>query len=142
VGLSLSRSFGLCLGWAASSVSLLAFAWHLLMAVLGALCGGIGAGMAFLPGTTLLGKEVTDDVRGRVFAFIQTGTQVTLLLTISLSSFIVGLGGEREIAGVTVSTTRPMLLAAGILGMIAGIGALKQMDDKPGVPIIPDIIAS
>ena len=120
-GLSRRRWFGLSIIWAALAVTALAFAWHLLIGVIGALCVGIGAGMAFLSGTTLLGKEVTDDVRGRVFAFIQTGTQVTLLLTISLSSFLVGLGGSRDIFGFTISTTRPLLLAAGVFGTIAGI---------------------
>jgi len=141
-GLSRRRWFGLSIIWAAISVTLLAFAWHLLIAVLGALCVGIGAGMAFLSGTTLLGKEVTDDVRGRVFAFIQTGTQVTLLLTISLSSFLVGIGGSRSLLGFNVSTTRPLLLAAGVFGTIAGIASLKQMDDKPGVPLLADVVAA
>jgi dTMP kinase len=141
-GLSRRRWFGLSIVWAALAVTALAFAWHLLIGVIGALCVGIGAGMAFLSGTTLLGKEVTDDVRGRVFAFIQTGTQVTLLLTISLSSFLVGLGGSRDIFGFTISTTRPLLLAAGVFGTVAGIAALKQMDDKPGVPLFADVIAS
>lgn len=140
--LSRRRWFGLSIIFAALAVTLLAFAWHLLVALIGALCVGTGAGMAFLSGVTLLGTEVTDDVRGRVFAFIQTGTQVTLLLTISLSSFIVGLGGTRQIFGFTISTTRPMLLAAGIFGMIAGLGALRQMDDKRGVPLLADLIAS
>ena len=140
--LSRRRWFGLSIIWAALSVSVLAFAWHLVIAVLGAIGVGIGAGMAFLSGVTLLGKEVTDDVRGRVFAFIQTGTQVTLLFTIALSSFVVGLGGQRRILGYTMSTTRPLLLAAGVLALIAGIGALRQMDDKPGVPLLSDLIAS
>ena len=94
--LSRRRWFGLSIILAALSVTVLAFAWHLVIGVVGALLVGVGAGMAFLSGTTLLGTEVTDDVRGRVFAFIQTGTQVTLLLTISLSSFVVGFGGSRR----------------------------------------------
>jgi dTMP kinase len=140
--LSRRRWFGLSIIWAALSVTFLAFAWHLVIAVVGALGVGIGAGMAFLSGTTLLGKEVTDDVRGRVFAFIQTGTQVTLLLTISLSSFFVGLGGTREIFGFTVSATRPLLFIAGAFGLFAGFGSLRQMDDKPGVPLLADLLAS
>ncbi|HEY1489206.1 MAG TPA: dTMP kinase, partial [Micromonosporaceae bacterium] len=140
--LSRRRWFGLSIIFAAISVTILAFAWHLVIGILGALCVGVGAGMAFLSGVTLLGTEVGDDVRGRVFAFIQTGTQVTLLLTISLSSFIVGLGGTRHIFGFTVSTTRPMLLAAGAFGIFAGVAALRQIDDKPGIPIFADLIGS
>jgi dTMP kinase len=140
--LSRRRWFGLSIILAAVSVTVLAFAWHLVIGVLGALLVGVGAGMAFLSGTTLLGTEVTDDVRGRVFAFIQTGTQVTLLFTISVSSFLVGVGGSRRMLGFTVSTTRPLLLAAGVFGIVAGFGALRQMDDKPGVPLLADLIAS
>jgi dTMP kinase len=140
--LSRRRWFGLSIIFAALSVTVLAFAWHLVIGILGALCVGVGAGMAFLSGVTLIGTEVGDDIRGRVYAFIQTGTQVTLLLTISLSSFIVGLGGSRHLLGFTVSTTRPMLLAAGAFGIFAGVGALRQMDDKHGIPIFADLIGS
>jgi dTMP kinase len=140
--LSRRRWFGLSIILAAASVTGLAFAWHLMIAVLAALGVGVGAGMAFLSGTTLLGREVTDDVRGRVFSFIQTSNQVALLLTISLSSVVVGVGGSRQLHGVPISTTRLLLLAAGAFGMIAGIGALHQMDDKKGVPLLADIIGS
>jgi dTMP kinase len=123
-------------------VTVLAFAWHLAIAVFFALCVGVGAGMAFLAGTTLLGTEVGDEVRGRVFSFIQTGTQVTLLLTTSLSSVLVGLGSSRQILGIHVSTTRLLLLAAGLFGVFAGATALRQMDDKHGVPLLADMIGS
>src|SRR5439155_13250209 len=140
--LSRRRWFGLSIILAAGSVAILAFAWHLVIAVFFALCVGVGAGMAFLAGTTLLGTEVGDAVRGRVFAFIQTGTQVTLLLTISLSSVVVGLGSSREIFNVHVSTTRLLLFIAGLFGVFAGVTALRQMDDKHGVPLLADLIGS
>lgn len=140
--LSRRRWFGLSIVLASISVTLLGFAWHLAIAVFFAFGVGVGAGMAFLAGTTLLGREVADDVRGRVFAFIQTSTQVSLLLTISLSGIVVGLGGSRDIFGVPVSTTRLLLLAAGVFGVTAGLTALRQMDDKRGVPILADLLSS
>src|SRR2546423_6649254 len=140
--LSRRRWFGLSIILAAGSVAVLAFAWHLVIAVFFALCVGVGAGMAFLAGTTLLGTEVGDEVRGRVFAFIQTGTQVTLLLTISLSSVAVGYGSSREVLGVPISTTRILLFCAGLFGGIAGLGALRQVDDKRGVPLLADGLGS
>jgi dTMP kinase len=140
--LSRRRWFGLSIVLAAGSVTVLAFAWHLVIAVWFALGVGIGAGMAFLAGTTLLGTEVGDEVRGRVFAFIQTGTQVTLLLTISLSSVVVGYGSSRELLGLPVSTTRILLFVAGLFGVIAGLAALRQMDDKRGVPLLADVFGS
>ncbi|WP_313900035.1 dTMP kinase [Dactylosporangium roseum] len=144
--LSRRRWFGLSIILAAGSVLILALATHLTIAVAGALLVGVGAGMAFLSGTTLLGGEVTDAMRGRAFAFVQTGTRVVLMLTISLSSVIVGAGGTRTldlgITQVDISSTRPLLALAGVLGVIAGVFALRQMDDKKGVPIIADLVGS
>jgi dTMP kinase len=140
--LSRRRWFGLSIVLAALSVSILAFAWHLVIAVFAAIGVGVGAGMAFLAGTTLLGREVSDDIRGRVFSFIQTGTQLTLLFTVSFSAFVVGLGGSRHILGINVSTTRILLLAAGVFGIVAGLTALRQMDDKKGVPLLRDVLSS
>jgi dTMP kinase len=144
--LSRRRWFGLSIVMGACAVIMLAFAWHLALAVVATLLVGIGAGMAFLSGTTLLGGEVGDDMRGRAFAFVQTGTRVVLMFTISLSSILVGAGGSRlldlRFAEIQISSTRPLLAAAGLLGVVAGIFALRQMDDKPGVPIVADLLGS
>ena len=77
------------------AVGLMAFAWHLSIAVVFVLLVGIAAGMAFLSGTTLLGGEVADEVRGRVFGFVNMATRVVLMLAIALSSVLVGLGDDR-----------------------------------------------
>jgi dTMP kinase len=138
------RWFGLSIILAAGSVALLAVATHLSIAIFFTLLVGAGAGMAFLSGITLLGGEVNDEVRGRVFAVVQTGTRVILMLAIALSGVLVGLGGSRAIAGtgMSVSSTRVLLGVAGILGVAAGYWALRQMDDKPGVPIFADLVSS
>ncbi|WP_085066337.1 dTMP kinase [Catenuloplanes japonicus] len=144
--LSRRRWFGMSIVLAAGSVMFLAFAIHLAMAILGALMVGAGAGMAFLAGTTLLGGEIGDDVRGRVFAVVNTGTRMILMLAIALSGVIVGAGGSRrvDIAGVSVSfsSTRALLLIAGAVGIVAGISAFRQMDDKRGVPVLADLWGS
>lgn len=142
--LSRRRWFGLSIILAAGSVALLALAVHLTIAVFFTLLVGAGAGMAFLSGTTLLGGEVEDEVRGRVFAVVQTGTRVVLMLAISLSGVMVGLGGSRAVAntGLSISSTRVLLGVAGLLGVAAGFWALRQMDDKRGVPILADLLGS
>ena len=144
--LSRRRWFGLSIVLAAGSVLILALATHLAVAVGGALLVGVGAGMAFLSGTTLLGGEVADDMRGRAFAFVQMGTRVVLMLTISLSSVIVGAGGSRHLnlgfREFEISSTRPLLALAGALGVLAGVVALRQMDDKKGVPLFADVLGS
>ncbi len=144
--LSRRRWFGMSIVLASGSVMFLALAFHLSMALLGALMVGAGAGMAFLAGTTLLGGQVSDEVRGRVFAVVQIGTRVVLMLAIALSGVLVGVGGSRRIelgnAAVDISSTRVLLLAAGIVGVWTGISAFRQMDDKRGVPVLADLWGS
>ncbi|MFC4020968.1 dTMP kinase [Micromonospora sp. GCM10011542] len=144
--MSRRRWFGMSIVLASASVLVLAFAIHLSMAILGAILVGAGAGMAFLAGTTLLGGEVADEVRGRVFAVVQIGTRLVLILAIGLSSLLVGVGGSRKLTiadlGISVSSTRLLLLAAGVAGIFAGISAFGQMDDKKGVPVLADLWGS
>ncbi|MEH0937917.1 dTMP kinase [Micromonospora psammae] len=144
--MSRRRWFGMSIVLASAAVMTLAFAIHLSMAMLGAILVGAGAGMAFLAGTTLLGGEVADEVRGRVFAVVQIGTRLVLILAIGLSSLLVGVGGSRKLTiadlGISVSSTRLLLLAAGAAGIFAGISAFGQMDDKKGVPVLADLWGS
>ncbi|MEE6261290.1 dTMP kinase [Plantactinospora sonchi] len=144
--MSRRRWFGLSIVLASASVLVLAGSIHLSMAILGALLVGAGAGMAFLAGTTLLGGEIADEVRGRVFAVVQTGTRLVLILAISVSSLLVGLGGSWQLRiadlGISVSSTRVLLLVAGLAGIFTGIKAFRQMDDKPGVPVLADLWGS
>nr|WP_272948685.1 dTMP kinase [Micromonospora endolithica] len=144
--MSRRRWFGMSIVLASASVMTLAFAIHLSMAMVGAILVGAGAGMAFLSGTTLLGGEIADEVRGRVFAVVQIGTRLVLILAIGLSSLLAGVGGSREFAiadlGVSISSSRLLLLAAGAAGIFAGISAFGQMDDKKGVPVLADLWGS
>ncbi|MEU4238858.1 dTMP kinase [Actinoplanes sp. NPDC026619] len=144
--LSRRRWFGMSIVLASGSVMFLGLAFHLSMALAGALLVGAGAGMAFLAGTTLLYGEVDDAVRGRVFAVVQIGVRMVLLLAITLSGFLVGLGSSRRVDlgafSVDVSATRVLLLVAGALGIWVGISAFRQMDDKRGVPILADLWGS
>ncbi|HEY7222322.1 MAG TPA: dTMP kinase [Micromonosporaceae bacterium] len=144
--LSRRRWFGESIILAGIAVALMAFAWHLTVAVILVLLVGVAAGMAFLAGTTLLGGEVADAMRGRVFAFVNMSTRVVLMLAISLASVLVGLGSERvlRLAGLTVhlSMTRILLFLAGAVASLSGIAAFRQMDDKPGVPVLADLWGS
>ncbi|WP_430781074.1 dTMP kinase [Actinoplanes sp. G11-F43] len=144
--LSRRRWFGMSIVLASGSVMFLGFAFHLSMALVGALLVGAGAGMAFLAGTTLLYGEIEDAVRGRVFAVVQIGVRTVLLLAITLAGVLVGLGSSRRVQlgpiGFDVSSTRVLLLVAGAIGIWVGIGAFRQMDDKKGVPVLADLLGS
>nr|WP_308201129.1 dTMP kinase [Actinoplanes maris] len=144
--LSRRRWFGMSIVLASGSVMFLGVAFHLSMALVGALLVGAGAGMAFLAGTTLLYGEVDDAVRGRVFAVVQIGVRMVLLLAITLSGFLVGLGSSRRLdlgaLSFDISFTRVLLLVAGALGVFVGISSFRQMDDKRGVPVLADLWGS
>jgi dTMP kinase len=144
--LSRRRWFGMSIVLASGSVMFLGLAFHLSMALAGALLVGAGAGMAFLAGTTLLYGEVDDALRGRVFAVVQIGVRMVLLLAITLSGFLVGLGSSRRVnlgaISIDVSFTRVLLLVAGAAGIWVGISAFRQMDDKRGVPVLADLWGS
>ncbi|HEX2417452.1 MAG TPA: dTMP kinase [Micromonosporaceae bacterium] len=144
--LSRRRWFGLSIVLAGGATLLLALAPHLSIGVFGALLVGVGAGMAFLAGITLLGTEISDDVRGRVFAFVNTSARGVLMLAISLSSALVGIGSSRRVefvgVGLDISTTRILLVVAGVVGIVTGVTAFRQMDDKPGVGVLADVWSS
>ncbi|TDC34119.1 dTMP kinase [Micromonospora sp. KC213] len=144
--LSRRRWFGMSIVLASASVMTLAFAIHLSMAIVGAILVGAGAGMAFLSGVTLLGGEIADEMRGRVFAVVQIGTRLVLILAIALGGLLAGIGGSHtlDLAGaqISISSTRVLLLAAGVAGIFAGISAFGQMDDKKGVPVLADLWGS
>jgi dTMP kinase len=144
--LSRRRWFGMSIVLASGSVMFLGLAFHLSIALLGALMVGAGAGMAFLAGTTMLYGEIEDAIRGRVFAVVQIGVRTVLLLAITLAGILVGLGSSRRIEfgafHIDISSTRVLLLVAGAIGIWVGIGAFRQMDDKKGVPVFADLLGS
>ena len=141
--LSRRRWFALSIVLAGVAVIGLSVAPRLSLAILGAGVTGAASGMAFLSGLTLVGGDISDDVRGRVVAFIQSAVRITLLLAIALSSVIVGLGASRDLhvgpLDFALSTARLLLFVIGLVGIGVGILAFRQIDDRPGVPVWKDI---
>jgi len=144
--LSRRRWFGMSIVLAGASVALLALAPFLALAVLLAFLVGLGAGMAYLAGITLLGGEVDDQLRGRIFAFVQSMVRVVLLFSTALASVLVGLGGEHTaVIGpvtLTFNASRGLLLVAGLIAVTVGVLAFRHMDDRRGVPVLPDLYAA
>ncbi|NUO58180.1 MAG: MFS transporter [Hamadaea sp.] len=145
-GLSRRRWFALSIVLAGFGVLALAVTPRPGAAAVAAVIVGAGAGMAFLSGITLVGSEVDDAIRGRVFAFLQTAVRVILLLSIAVSGALVGWGGTRHLdAGplhLQFSAARIMLSVAGALGTVIGVVTLRHVDDRPGVPVVADVARS
>jgi len=148
------RLFGLTIAAAAVPLALIALvpvlgAIVLFVALLGAL-----SGIAYSTGFTIVGLEVDDDTRGRVFAFFQSSIQVILftvialvpLLSAGLTRLIASLNrtGNVRIGNVTYASAGQnvvILLAAG-LAFFLGMRAYRQMDDRKGVPLGEDLLAA
>jgi len=128
--LSRRRWFVLSLVLAGGSVALLALTpgpWTAAAACVGT---GAGAGMAFLVGWTLLGADVGDDIRGRVFAFVEAGGRIALLVAIAVSSVLAGLGDP--VPGVPAA--RFVLLGAGLVVVLAGCAGFRWAGDESPSP--------
>lgn len=141
------RLFGRAIVVAGLALVAVALAPHLVAAISAVVLVGCGAGVAFLTGLTIIGTQVSDDLRGRTIAFVQSLVRVDLLASMALVPLLVGLVQQRtlEVAGeqITVDGTRPVLLGAGVVAAAVGLIAYRQMDDglgrtrTPGPPGAP-----
>ena len=137
------RVFGLAIVLAGSCLALMAVMPHVVLAMVTVLGVGFGAGVGYLAGITLLGSEVSDEMRGRIFAFIQSMVRVVMILALAAVPVLVGtIGQPRLPGGGTVDGTRIVLLGAGALAVAAGVLAYRMMDQRGGVPVLADLLTS
>jgi dTMP kinase len=142
-GLSRRRLFGLSIVFAGACLILTAVMPQTALAMVFVLGVGAGAGVAYLAGMTLMGTEVGDEMRGRVFALLQSLIRVVLILSLAAVPFVVAQVGRRRvsIAGLhaTVDGTRFVLIAGGLFAVAAGLLAYHKMDDRQKVPVWADL---
>lgn len=82
---------------------------------------GLFAGMAWINGFTMIGHEVSDALRGRVFAFVMSSVRLTLLATIAVGPIVAGAVGSHV---VLIGTFRWSLSGAAIVLAVGGVIAL------------------
>jgi dTMP kinase len=115
---------------------------------------GALSGIAYSTGFTIVGLEVDDDTRGRVFAFFQSSIQVILLTVIAVLPFL-SAGFTKLIASVTGSGDvqfahvvyrsagqNVVILLAAAVAALVGISSYRRMDDRKGVPLREDLVAA
>jgi dTMP kinase len=144
--LSRRRLFGLSLVFAAVCLMLTAVMPQVVLAIVFVVGVGFGAGVAYLAGTTLMGTDIDDEMRGRVFALLQSLIRVVLILALAAVPFAVAQVGERTITighvHYTVDGTRIVLIVGGLFALLAGLFAYRKMDDRDQVGVWPDVKAS
>ena len=148
------RLFGLSLTASAVPLALIGLVPNLIFVVFMVFLVGMLAGIAYPTGFTIVGLEVDDETRGRVFAFFQSTIQVILLMVIALVPFIAG-GFTAIIKAVTGSPDvqvghleytsagqNAVLLLAAVIVAFVGIKSYRHMDDRKGVPLREDLVAA
>jgi dTMP kinase len=144
--MSHNRLFGVAIVVAGLGLVLVALSPHVWISLAAAAIVGAGAGVAFLTGITIIGSQVEDSIRGRVNALYQALMKVVLFASVPLASLLVVLVGKRGIvlfgAPMQVDGTRPVLLGAGLLAVLAGFLAYKQMGDRSTEPIMADLLSA
>ncbi len=125
----------------------LALVPSLVAAVLFTTVVGACGGVAWVTGYTLLGLEVDDEVRGRTFAFLQSAARVVLVLVLALGPAIAAPIGTHTITlapnfQLTYNGAAWVFLLAGVLALVLGVTAYRQMDDRRGMPLLPDLLSA
>jgi len=148
------RLFGLTIMAAAVPLALIGLVPVLAVVVLLVVLLGALSGIAYATGFTIVGLEVDDDTRGRVFAFFQSSIQVILLAVIvvalsasaGLTRVIASLNGTGnvKIGNITYASAgqNVVILLAAAVAFLLGLRAYRQMDDRKGVPLREDLLAA
>ena len=148
------RLFGLAIAAAGVPLALLGLIPNLPVVIILVVVLGILAGMAYVTAYTVIGREVDDDTRGRTFAFLQSALRVVMFGVIALSGLLAGAitalvgqvtrSNNVKIGSISYNAVgnNVVLLLAAVVAIILGYRSYRQMDDRPGMPLLPDLTAS
>jgi dTMP kinase len=137
------RLFGAALTTAGSLLVVLSLLQNLVIALLVVLFIGAFSGVSWVTGFTMLGMEVSDEIRGRTFAFVQALVRVSLVAVLAISPLIAAAIGEHTFsfgeAILTYNGAAFTMLGGGVIAALVGIISYHQMKDRPGVSFLSDI---
>ncbi|WP_460606642.1 bifunctional MFS transporter/dTMP kinase [Jatrophihabitans fulvus] len=94
---SRSRVFGLAIGFSGGSLLVMSLIRDIVLAVVFASLVGLFAGMAWIIGYTMIGLEVEERLRGRIFSFVLSSVRIMLLVAIAVGPLIAGVLGSHRI---------------------------------------------
>ena len=137
------RLFGAALTTAGILLVVLSLLQNLVIALLVVLFIGAFSGISWVTGFTMLGMEVSDELRGRTFAFIQALVRVSLVAVLAISPLVAAAIGEHTFsfgeAVLTYNGAAFTMLGGGVIAALVGILSYHQMKDRPGVSFWSDI---
>ncbi len=147
------RLFGVMLTASAVPLALIALVPNLAVVTISVFLMGVISGTAYPTGFTIVGLEVDDNTRGRVFAFFGSTIQAILLMVIAVAGFIAtgfsaaigALNGSRngvvKIAHISYGAPGDnlLLLLSAVLVAFVGVQSYRHLDDRKGVPLLEDL---
>ncbi|MGN6474819.1 MAG: dTMP kinase [Mycobacteriales bacterium] len=118
---------------------------NLSLAILATALMGYWAGLIWVVSLTLVGSEVSDELRGRTFAFIYNLMRLVLLAMLAIAPVTAGLIGKHHLdigdARVRLDGVTITLFGAGLLSIGLGVICYRLMDDRRGIPLRADLLA-
>jgi dTMP kinase len=146
-GLSRRRLFGISLTLTGLLLFPLALVQQLSVVAVITVFLGFFAGAAWITGTTLLGLEVPDEIRGRTMAFVGSMIRLSLALVLAIAPLVAGLIGTHSFGPpqddgrsfVVYNGAAFTFLIAAFLMTAVGIASYRQMDDRKGVSLVADL---
>jgi len=148
------RLFGITIAAGAVPLALIGLIPNLGAVVFFVVLLGALSGIAYSTGFTIVGLEVDDHTRGRVFAFFQSSIQIILFTVIAIVPFlsaafsrlIATLNGTGDVTighvAYASAGQNVVILLAALVAFLLGIRAYRQMDDRRGVPLRDDLLAA
>jgi dTMP kinase len=137
------RLFGATLTSAGLLLVVLSLLQNLVLALIVVLFIGAFSGVSWVTGFTMIGLEVSDDVRGRTFAFVQALVRVSLVAVLAISPLVAAAIGEHTFsfgeAILTYNGAAFTMLVGGVIAALVGIISYHQMKDRPGVSFWSDV---
>lgn len=138
------RLFGAALTIAGAMLIVLSLLQNLVLAIVVVLVIGLFAGVSWVSGFTMLGIEVSDELRGRTFAFVQALVRISLVAVLAIAPLIAAAIGEHTFdlgqATLTYNGAAFTMLGGGLLAVFVGQISYHQMKDRPGVPFWTDVL--
>jgi dTMP kinase len=140
------RLFGASLATAGVFLVLLAAISNLTLSIFIVIILGAFSGITWVTGFTMLGMEVHDEVRGRIFAFVQSLIRITLVAVLAIAPIVAATIGEHRYEFQNISLNyngaQITMLIAGLIAVFIGVISYRQMKDRPTVSLWSDVVAA
>ena len=138
------RLFGASLAIAGVLLLALSLLQNLVLAIFVVVILGAFSGISWVTGFTMVGMEVNDEMRGRVFAFIQSLIRISLVAVLAIAPLAAAAIGEHifNIGGATLTYNGAAftMFGGGLIATLVGVISYHQMKDRPGVSLWSDIM--